>query len=172
MAFSFGTFYTLGVALCWCLFHLRSQYRMQDQCCASLAVERRCDNDGRAADHVIRFPRPSPSIFAHCKRSRTGGVEGMGTRLARASEVMHYQPKLFLQPTGVSEHLDRRFNCVTELITLIFGPIPFINWIGTSWARLRKGNGLSLVSQLFQFQEMEYHLYSNATQDPIECKKL
>ena len=25
---------------------------------------------------------PSPSVFAYCKRSKTGGVEGLGTRLA------------------------------------------------------------------------------------------
>ena len=33
------------------------------------------------ADHVRRFPRPSPSVFAYCKRSKTRGVEGLGTRL-------------------------------------------------------------------------------------------
>jgi len=37
--------------------------------------------DGRAADHVMKFCRPSLSIFAHCKQSKTGGVEGLGTRL-------------------------------------------------------------------------------------------
>jgi len=26
-------------------------------------------------DHVIRFPRPSPSVLAYCKRSNTEGVE-------------------------------------------------------------------------------------------------
>jgi len=41
--------------------------------------------DGRAADHVMKFPRPSPSVFAYCKRSKTGGVEGLGTRLGQAS---------------------------------------------------------------------------------------
>ena len=34
-----------------------------------------------AADHVVRFTRPSPSIFAYCKRSKTGAGEGLGTRL-------------------------------------------------------------------------------------------
>ena len=29
----------------------------------------------------MKFPRPSPSIFAYCKRSKTGGIEGLGTRL-------------------------------------------------------------------------------------------
>ena len=37
--------------------------------------------DGRAAYHVRRFPRPSPSVFAYWKRSKAGGVEGLGTRL-------------------------------------------------------------------------------------------
>jgi len=32
-------------------------------------------------DYVMKFPRPSPSIFAYCKQSKTGGVEGLGTRL-------------------------------------------------------------------------------------------
>ena len=34
-----------------------------------------------AADHVVRFTRPSPSVFAYCKRSKTGAGEGLGTRL-------------------------------------------------------------------------------------------
>ena len=38
--------------------------------------------DGRAAYHVRRFPRPSPSVFAYWKRSKAGGVEGLGTRLS------------------------------------------------------------------------------------------
>ena len=37
--------------------------------------------DACAADHVVRFTRPSPSIFAYCKRSKTGAGEGLGTRL-------------------------------------------------------------------------------------------
>ena len=37
--------------------------------------------DGCAAYHVRSFPRPSPSVFAYWKRSKTGGVEGLGTRL-------------------------------------------------------------------------------------------
>jgi len=39
--------------------------------------------DGRAADHVMKFPRPSPSVFAYRKRSKTGGIEGLGTRLSK-----------------------------------------------------------------------------------------
>ena len=35
----------------------------------------------RAAGCMIRFPRPSPSTFAFRKLSKTGGVEGLGTRL-------------------------------------------------------------------------------------------
>ena len=33
----------------------------------------------------MKFPRPSPSVFANCKRSKTGGVEGLGTRLRAPS---------------------------------------------------------------------------------------
>jgi len=29
----------------------------------------------------MKFPRPSPSVFAYCKRLKTGGIEGLGTRL-------------------------------------------------------------------------------------------
>ena len=31
--------------------------------------------------HVIKWTRPSPSIFAYCKRLKTGRWEGLGTRL-------------------------------------------------------------------------------------------
>ena len=37
--------------------------------------------DACAADQVVRFTRPSPSVFAYCKRSKTGAGEGLGTRL-------------------------------------------------------------------------------------------
>jgi len=37
--------------------------------------------DACAVHHMIRFPMPSPSIFAFCKWSKTGGVEGLGARL-------------------------------------------------------------------------------------------
>ena len=34
-----------------------------------------------AVDHVVRKPRSSPSVFTYCKRSKTGGREGLQTRL-------------------------------------------------------------------------------------------
>ena len=34
---------------------------------------------------MTRSPRPSPSVFAYCKRSNTGGGNGLGTRLEKAS---------------------------------------------------------------------------------------
>jgi len=37
--------------------------------------------DGCAMDQMMKFPRPSPSISAYWKRSKTGGVEDLGTRL-------------------------------------------------------------------------------------------
>ena len=43
--------------------------------------------DGCAAYHVRRFPRPSPSVFAYWKRSKAGGVEGLGTRLETEWDV-------------------------------------------------------------------------------------
>ena len=36
----------------------------------------------------MKFPRPSsPSVFAYCRRSKTGGVEGLGMRLVSASAI-------------------------------------------------------------------------------------
>ena len=44
-------------------------------------MSRICDvNRGR--DHVVRFTRPSGSVFAYWKRSKTGAGEGLGTRLS------------------------------------------------------------------------------------------
>ena len=37
--------------------------------------------DACAVDDVLRFTRPSPSVFEYCKRSKTGAGEGLGTRL-------------------------------------------------------------------------------------------
>ena len=31
--------------------------------------------------HVVRFTRPSPSIFTYCKQSKTGGGEDLAMRL-------------------------------------------------------------------------------------------
>ena len=44
-----------------------------------------------AADHVVRFTRPSPSVFAYSKWSKTGAGEGLGTRLFN-----HLFPHLFI----------------------------------------------------------------------------
>ena len=43
-------------------------------------MSRICDVT-RGRDHVVRFTRPSGSVFAYCKRSKTGAGEGLGTRL-------------------------------------------------------------------------------------------
>ena len=45
--------------------------------------------DACAADHVVRFTRPSPSVFAYCKRSKTGAGEGLGTRLVKRAIYLH-----------------------------------------------------------------------------------
>ena len=34
-----------------------------------------------AADHVVKFTKLSPSVFACCKQSKTGARKGLGTRL-------------------------------------------------------------------------------------------
>ena len=35
-------------------------------------------NSEHTADHLVRFIRPSPSIFAYCKHSKTRGGEDLG----------------------------------------------------------------------------------------------
>ena len=40
--------------------------------------------DACDTDHMVRFTMPSPSVFAYCKRSKTGAGEGLGMRLAIA----------------------------------------------------------------------------------------
>ena len=57
--------------------------------------------DGRAAYHVRRFPRPSPSVFAYWKRSKAGGVVGLGTRL-HSGPISHIvQLNVLTTPLGV-----------------------------------------------------------------------
>jgi len=48
--------------------------------CWTQDASRICDVS-HAIDYMVIFPRPSPSIFAYCKPSNTGGVEGLGMRL-------------------------------------------------------------------------------------------
>ena len=50
-----------------------------------------------APDHVVRFTRPSPSIFAYCKRSKTGSGEGLGMRL-HTSPLHGLKTKLIPHP--------------------------------------------------------------------------
>jgi len=59
--------------------------------------------------HVTTPPRPSPSVFAYCKRSKTGGGNSLGTRLSwhlstlpaiwyhSALLAISWQPDTFLQ---------------------------------------------------------------------------
>ena len=39
-----------------------------------------------ATNHVVRFTRPFPSVFAYFKQSKTGAGEGLGTRLVLLKE--------------------------------------------------------------------------------------
>ena len=41
--------------------------------------------DACAMDHMVRFTRPSSSVFAYCKQSKTGAGEGLQTRLGQCS---------------------------------------------------------------------------------------
>jgi len=59
--------------------------------------------DGRAADHVMKFPRPSPSVFAYCKRSKTGGVEGLGMRLVTSQVLQGLLTHI--QRVGTLDHM-------------------------------------------------------------------
>jgi len=40
---------------------------------------------------VTKSPRPSPSVFAYCKQSNTGGGNGLGTRLVVISVVAYFE---------------------------------------------------------------------------------
>ena len=42
--------------------------------------------EGTNIIHMIKWTRPSPSVFVYCKWSRTGQWEGLGTRLSQHSE--------------------------------------------------------------------------------------
>ena len=61
--------------------------------------------DGCAAYHVRRFPRPSPSVFAYWKRSKAGGVEGLGTRLS-AIAAIEQQARVSQSPPSTSTSLE------------------------------------------------------------------
>jgi len=39
---------------------------------------------------VTRSPRPSPSVFAYCKQSNTGGRNGLGMKLHTHGEILMY----------------------------------------------------------------------------------
>ena len=53
--------------------------------------------DACAADHVVRFTRLSPSVFAYCKQSKTGAGEGLGTRLGIIIDRVSYRVLLCLE---------------------------------------------------------------------------
>ena len=46
--------------------------------CEYVSMSRICDIT-QGTDHVVRFTRPSGSVFAYCKQSKTGAGEGRGT---------------------------------------------------------------------------------------------
>ena len=46
--------------------------------CEYVSMSRICDVT-QGTDHVVRFTRPSGSVFAYCKQSKTGAGEGLGT---------------------------------------------------------------------------------------------
>jgi len=67
--------------------------------------------DGHAVKH--EFSRPSPSVFAYCKRSKTGGVEGLGTRLHYTTNEILFA--MSAQPNAnFGDSLPQ--NCTTNII--------------------------------------------------------
>ena len=74
----------------------------------NVSMSRICDIT-RGRDHVVRFTRPSGSVFAYCKRSKTGAGEGLGTRLGTPSVSFRFVSRfvLFLNllaPLSTSTH--------------------------------------------------------------------
>ena len=61
--------------------------------------------DACAADHVLRFTRPSPSIFADCKRSKIGAGEGLGTRLVET--IWELQTLFVIKVRIVTKNLEQ-----------------------------------------------------------------
>ena len=49
-------------------------------------------SDYLMSSHMTRSPRPSPSLFAYCKQSNTGGGNGLETRLQKCF--------IFITPSG------------------------------------------------------------------------
>ena len=90
-------FCTLDVVLRQRLSHLRSSTERKIGLLPSMAIHIYVTTcDAYAADHVVRFTRPSPSIYAYCKRSKNGAGEGLGTGL----RLPHSRGKL-----GVFSHV-------------------------------------------------------------------
>ena len=57
--------------------------------------------DACAVDHVVNFTRPSGSIFAYCKRSKSGAMEGLEMRLIIVG-ISHYECQLKLKNNSMS----------------------------------------------------------------------
>ena len=78
---------SLDVVLCW---HLSCLCIASTECKISLLCSPAIDIsliicDTCAADHMLRFTRPSHSIFTYCKRSKSGAGEGLGMRLVKVA---------------------------------------------------------------------------------------
>ena len=69
--------------------------------------------------HVIKWTRPSPSVFVYCKQSKTGRWEGLGTRLPRPISLTLQLPQVSSDVQGSSPlnspgHLQRIPEPVTD----------------------------------------------------------
>ena len=80
LAFSLAMSHMHNVALC-CHLSFVASTECKTGLIHHLAVGRGMTTYyGCTADHVMKFPRPSPSIFTYCKQSIMGRVEDLGTR--------------------------------------------------------------------------------------------
>ena len=72
-----------SLKICWSWLCFQFSYDYYSMCTcinilhASISISQTC----LMSPHVTKSPRPSPSIFAYCKWSNTGGGNGLGTGL-------------------------------------------------------------------------------------------
>ena len=108
----------------------------------------------RAADHIMKFPTTSPSIFAYCKQQKIGGVDGLGMRLGMISFIVPnhsarraglscaYQYLSFLAITGYSTLYSEPWSCryrnATDGYKYLTENLPLTSTNETSWCHKRK----------------------------------
>jgi len=79
----------------------------------------------------MKFPRPSPSMFAYCKQSKTGVVEGLGTRLAISllHELTTAKSHNYMYSLAPLTSAAARWLCLLQLLLLIASAAAAAPWL-------------------------------------------